>query len=357
MRTLVAFGGSLTIVLLVMGCAPAPPPEPEFQAEVLPLPSDPGSYSPIAGYAVMEIPADNPITAEKAALGRQLFFDTRLSGDGERSCYGCHLNDKGLSDGRPTALGAFDKVLSRNSPTLWNIGYHTEYYWDGRSKPLSSQALAAWRGGNMGADVDAKAAELNAIEGYRDQFQQVFGSDATPQNASQALAAYMRTIISHDTPWDRWQAGDESAVSDAAKRGWEVFQKAECNNCHDGVLFTDLQYHNVGIGMDVEEPDIGRQKVTEDEKDRGAFKTPTLRDVSGSGPHFHNGSVATLEEVVDIMVGGGIDNPWLDKTNLKKANLSDSEKEDLLEFLRSLDEPTQLAAPPLPPGDSESTDY
>jgi len=137
-------------------------------------------------------------------------------------------------------------------------------------------------------------------------------------------------------------------VSDAAKRGYEVFQNAECNNCHDGVLFTDFQYHNTGIGMEAEEPDVGRHRVTEEDRDRGAFKTPTLRDVSQSGPYFHNGSVATLEEAVDFMLGGGQDNPSLDRENLKKVDLSDAEREDLLEFLRSLDESAELNAPPLP---------
>lgn len=337
-----------SVVFLAAACTTAPEPPAGFQPEVLPLPAEASDYAPISSYAAMDIPADNPMTAEKVALGRQLFFDQRLSGDGERSCYGCHENDKGLSDGRTTALGAFDRVLSRNSPTLWNIGYHAEYYWDGRSKPLASQALAAWRGGNMGADPDEVVSELNGIEGYQDQFQAIFNEDATPENVSKALAAYMRTIISNNTPWDRWQAGDESAVSDSAKRGYEVFQNAECNNCHDGVLFTDLQYHNVGIGMDAEEPDLGRHKVTEEDSDRGAFKTPTLRDVSQSGPYFHNGSSATLEETVDIMLGGGKDNPYLDSENLKKVDLSDAEREDLLEFLRSLDESVELKAPPLP---------
>jgi len=343
---------TLFVLLFTTVCFAAACTTPEsptgFQPEILPLPADPSDYAPIASYAAMEIPGDNPITAEKVALGRQLFFDQRLSGDGERSCYGCHLNDQGLSDGRTTALGAFDKVLTRNSPTLWNIGYHAEYYWDGRSKPLASQALAAWRGGNMGADPDEIVTQLNGIEGYQDQFRAVFNEDATPENVSKALASYMRTIISNNTAWDRWQAGDESAVSDAAKRGYEVFQNSECNNCHDGVLLTDLQYHNVGIGMDAEDPDPGRHRVTEEDSDRGAFKTPTLRDVSQSGPYFHDGSAATLEEVVDIMVDGGKDNPYLDSENLKKVDLSDSEKEDLLEFLRSLDEPGELSAPELP---------
>lgn len=340
-----------SVVLLISACSTAEPPaEMGFQPEILPLPADPSDYAPIPGYEAMNIPADNPITAEKAALGRQLFFDQRLSGDGSRSCYSCHQAELGLSDGRPTAVGAFERNLTRNSPTLWNIGYHAEYYWDGRSQPLASQTLAAWRGGNMGAgdDLEQIVAQLNDIEGYQEQFQAVFGGEATAENSSQAMATFMRTIVSHDTPWDRWQAGDESAVSDSAKNGYEVFKNAECTNCHDGVLLTDLQYHNVGVGMDAEEPDVGRYRVTEEDKDRGAFKTPTLRDVSKSGPYFHNGSVETLEEAVDFMVDGGQDNPSLDRENLKPADLSDEQKADLIAFLESLDEAFELTAPELP---------
>ena len=336
------------VCLVAVNCSTEP--EVVFEPEVKALPADPSDYAPVPGYEAMTIPADNPITAEKAALGRQLFFDERLSGDGSRSCYSCHQCELGLSDGRATAIGAFDRVLSRNSPTLWNIGYHSEFYWDGRAKSLEAQALAAWRGGNMGAGdrLEEIVSNLNTMAGYQGQFQSVFGQGATPENVSQALGTYMRTIVSHETPFDAWQEGDEAAVSDAAKSGYEVFKKAECTNCHDGVLFTDQQYHNVGIGMDRDEPDVGRMANSDDAKDRGAFKTPTLRDVAQSAPYFHDGSVSTLEEAVDIMVNGGKDNDNLDRTNLKKVDLSDSEKEDLLEFLRSLDQPCALSRPALP---------
>ena len=203
----------------------------------------------------------------------------------------------------------------------------------------------------MGADPEKTVARLNSIAAYRDQFQAVFDEEATPENVSKALASYMRTIVGGNTPWDYWQAGDESAVSDSAKRGYEVFKKAECTNCHDGLLFTDLQYHNVGVGMDAEQPDVGRHKVSQEEKDTGAFKTPTLRDVSQSGPYFHNGSAASLEEAVDFMLGGGQDNPYLDRANLKKVDLPSQEREDLLEFLKSLDEPCGLQEPALPPAE------
>ncbi len=158
----------------------------------------------------------------------------------------------------------------------------------------------------------------------------------------------MRTIISQTTPYDRFRQGDEKAISEVAKRGLEAFQKAKCDNCHSGLLFTDQQFHNIGIGMDAEKPDPGRYKVSKQDKDRGAFKTPTLRDVADSAPYFHTGSAATLEEAVKILVDGGIDNPHLDRTNLQKADLSEQEIADLIEFLKSLDETETLKEPKLP---------
>jgi len=298
----------------------------------------------------MEIPADNPTTPEKAALGRQLFFDKRLSGDESRSCYSCHVCEKGLTDGLPKAIGAFNKQLPRSSPTLWNIGYHKMFYWDGRSPSLEKQAMAAWTGGNMGAkDHEAEiVAKINGLLGYRSQFQKVFGGEATAENIMQALSAFERTIISGDTAWDRWQAGDQSAVSAAAKRGWDVFKEAKCNNCHDGVLLTDQQFHNVGIGMDVAEPDKGRFNATKKDEDTGAFKTPTLRDIAKSAPYFHDGSAATLEEAVDLMLSGGKPNQYLDKKNLEKRTITGEQRSDLLEFLKSLTVECRISEPPLP---------
>lgn len=339
------------LALIALSCSGgAPSDDQSFIPEVLPLPSDPESYAPIDRFEAMQVPPDNPMTAEKAALGRQLYYDARLSGDGKLSCYSCHVCEKGLTDGRPVAIGAFEKTLTRSAPTMWNVGYHAELYWDGRAKSLEAQAFAAWKGGNMGADPDKVASELNRIQGYKSQFQSVFGEAATVDNIPRALSAYMRTIISDDTPWDRWQKGDEGAVEDGVKRGYEVFQKAECTNCHSGALFTDLQFHNVGIGMDAESPDVGRFKVTRIETDTGAFKTPTLRDITQSAPYYHNGSVATLEEAVDLMLAGGIPNPHLDKVNLKAQSISAEQRADLLAFLGSLDQPCEANRPALPQG-------
>jgi cytochrome c peroxidase len=249
----------------------------------------------------------------------------------------------------PKAIGAGNKTLTRSSPTLWNIGYHKEFYWDGRSPSLEKQALAAWTGANMGAKADEIVAKLNALEGYKSQFHKVFQGDATPDNVVKAIAAFERTIISGNTAWDRWKAGDNQAISQSAWRGWNIFQAIKCNNCHDGVLFTDQQYHNVGIGMDQKEPDVGRFKVTNKPEDTGAFKTPTLRDIAKSAPYFHDGSANTLEEAVDIMLGGGKPNEHLDKKNLQPHKLLPEQREDLLNFLRSLTvDDCKLTKPPLP---------
>ena len=336
-----------SVALLACGAGP--------QDQNLPLPGDPKNYAPLDKYEPMKVPADNPVTQEKANLGWQLWFDKRLSGDGSRSCYGCHVNEKGLTDGLAKNTSAVDgKPLARHTPTLWNIGYHAEWYWDGRAKTLEGQALAAWKLANMGAK-DKEKDEIRADviakvnDAYKDQFQKVFGGPATEKTVVQALTTFMRTIISKDTAFDRWQKGDEKAVSDAAKRGWAVFQKAKCTNCHVGFLLTNQQFHNVGIGLKDGKPtDVGRQKVSNLDKDTGAFKTPTLRDVARSAPYFHDGSVATLEEAVKFMVAGGADNPFLDKVNLQKADLPAAEVADLIEFLKSLSENTKIPEPKLP---------
>lgn len=333
---------SFVLAILVAGCSRFESAKVEFKPEIQPLPPQ------LKTYEAMVIPADNPLTPEKVALGRQLWFDNRLSGDGVHSCYGCHVCEKGLTDGLPKAIGANNKQLPRSSPTLWNIGYHKEFYWDGRSKTLEDQAMAAWTKANMGAKADEIVKALNAIEGYKQQFQKVFGSDATPANVVQALAAFERTIISEDTAWDRFRAGDNAALSESAKRGWQVFQNAKCTNCHDGVLLTDQQYHNVGIGMDQKEPDAGRFTVTKKPEDTGAFKTPTLRDIAKSAPYFHDGSVASLEAAVDVMLGGGKANEHLDKKNLQKQTVTPEQRADLLAFLKSLDVDCKLTKPPLP---------
>src|SRR3990172_5766481 len=240
-------GGFRVVPGVVAALMGAGAPAAEETSEATPAASSDMPTPPVA-FGVVPVLADNPTTPEKVALGRQLYYDSRLSADDSRSCYSCHVCENGLTDGKPVAEGALGKKLTRSSPSLWNIAYHTELYWDGRSPALEKQALAAWTGGNMGANAVETAAKINAIEGYRTQFQQAFGADATPDNVVQAIASYERTyLFCSDTPYDRWQAGDQSAVSDAGKRGAELFvAKAGCGNCHSGSLFTHMKYHNIG---------------------------------------------------------------------------------------------------------------
>jgi len=327
--------------------------ETEEPAETAALPPQ------LPGYSAMTIPAENPISPEKVALGKMLYYDQRLSGDGNRSCYGCHLEEHGLTDGRTLALGAFDKELTRNTPTMWNIGFHDAFYWDGRTPTLEKQVQGAWSGGNMGASgqdgapgMEQICANLMEIPDYQERFQQVFGAGCTPDNVGQAVASFMRTIVSTDSPWIRFRNGDESALSEEARRGYEIFSgKAKCTNCHDGLLLTDLQYHNVGIGMDKPTPDPGRARVTNNEQDTGAFKTPTLIDVAESGPYFHDGSVESLEEAVHLMSQGGKPNQYLDETNMadvKNANLTEEDEGAILAFLRELTAEYNIEEPELP---------
>lgn len=312
-------------------------------------PTDADGYSPIKRFEPMQLPVDNPVTLDKAKLGRQLYYDYRLSGDGSRSCYHCHVVEHGLTDGLATAMGAHSKALTRSAPTMWNVGYYSELYWDGRAKSLEAQAKAAWTGANMGAtNPDSIVALLNSIPGYQTQFQNAFGEPATQDNIPKALATFMRTIVSDDTPWDRWQKGDAAAVSEGVKRGHEVFKKAGCDGCHSGVLFTDQNFHNTGIGMDKENYDVGRFKVTGEEQHHGTFKTPTLRDIAKSGPYFHDGSATSLIEAVKIMANGGKPNPYLDQL-LEAQNLTDQELADLLEFLGSLSQSSNYGEKPALP--------
>jgi cytochrome c peroxidase len=294
----------------------------------------------------------NPTTAEKVALGELLFFDTRLSDTGTHACVTCHLPEKGWTDGLAASPKANGKLNTRHSPTLYNVGYATEWYWDGRSATLEEQILAAW-GGQMGGTPEKVAATLAGIPVYRAHFQRAFGEGPTPDSVVKALASFVRIKLrAGDSPWDRHEAGEADAVSEDAIKGYGVFlQKAACAVCHTPPLYTDMKYHNVGVGYaNAEEPDPGRFKVTQNQAEIGAFKTPGLRGVASTGPYFHDGSAATLEEAVDFMLGGGHrDNNTHIDPRLQKVELSAEERAQLLAFLQALTPAdTSFAAPTLP---------
>jgi cytochrome c peroxidase len=189
---------------------------------------------------------------------------------------------------------------------------------------------------------------VSGIEGYRSQFRSVFAEDATTENIPKALAAFLRTLVTTRSPWLRFRDGEERALSADARRGWALFDgRAKCTTCHNGALLTDQQFHNVGIGMGAEKPDLGRGNIVREDRYRGAFKTPTLVDIPRTGPYFHDGSAATLEEAVDVMAGGGKPNPYLDAA-LTPVTLTPRERADLLAFLRALRVEERVAAPELP---------
>lgn len=322
----------------------------------------------------LELP-DDAKRAEKIALGNALFFDKRLSGANDLACYSCHQNEDGNGGHDPTAVGSGGKKLPRHSPVLWNVGYwKNAFYWDGRAKTLEDNVKGAWGGGNMGgapadakpeevvAALDKRATELAAVPGYKKLFEAAYG--ATPVKAEHAIGAiaeYMRTMVCNDTKFDKFAAGDKTALSEQQQRGLDLFlmpSKGNCIMCHAPPFFSTAMatdggaYFNIGIGtkdaagaeVPADKVDIGRMKVSKQEADWAAFKIPSLRNVSKSAPYFHDGSVAKLEDAVKLMAGGGIANknkfPQLEDRKLTAEELA-----DLVAFLGALECPNKLEAP------------
>lgn len=284
---------------------------------------------------VMKVPSDNPVTKAKVELGKQLYFEPRLSRDNTISCASCHDPEKGWSNGEQFATGFNKQVGGRNSPTVLNTGFQRFQFWDGRAGSLEEQALGPIQNPiEMNLTLEEAVERLKAIPAYRKQFQEVFGTDVTAEGIGKAIAAFERTVISADAPYDKFKAGDMTALSEHAARGMKLFfGKANCSACHSGPNFTDNAFHNLGVNIDAANPDLGRFVVSKQEGDRGAFKTPTLREIARSGPYMHDGSHATLEEVVNYYDKGGTPNPQLDE-EIFPLKLTDEEKKDLVVFLK-----------------------
>jgi len=248
------------------------------------------------------VPENNPPTRERVELGRMLYFDRRLSVDSTVSCATCHDPEHAFAEPRPTSTGVGGKVGTRNAPTVLNRLFSADQFWDGRAADLEEQA----KGPIVNpiemamASHDVAVAAIRKVPGYAPLFDAAFGSpDVDIDRIAQAIASYERTVLTGNSPYDRYQAGDAGALSDAAKRGLAIFNaKGNCATCHAGFNFTDESYHNLGVGMDAEKPDLGRYDVTKADVDRGAFKTPTLRNVADSGPYMHDGSEKSLADVV-----------------------------------------------------------
>lgn len=299
------------------------------------------------GLPPVPIPPENPPTEESIALGKKLFFDARLSADGSVSCASCHDPKQGFTDGMPTAKGIRSQFGRRNAPTVVNAAYAPLLFLDGRAAGLEEQA-----GGpianpiEMGETHASVAAKLNAIPEYRAEFKNVFGpGPVTIGKIEMAVASYERTLLSGDSPFDRFlYRDDKTALSEAAQRGLKIFvdkKRGNCSTCHTigetYALFSDGKFHNIGAGINPngEMIDLGRYEQTKVEADKGAFRTPGLRNVALTAPYMHDGSLKTLKDVVDFYAGGGTSNPQLDP-EIKELKLSGQDRADLVAFLESL---------------------
>ena len=277
------------------------------------------------------IPESNPPTAAKIALGKQFFWDKRWSKSGTVACVSCHQPDHGWTDPQTFSTNFEGKPTPRRAPTLVNRLFSDRQLWTGVRGSLEDQAKH-----DSNRSDETLVAQLGAIAAYQAGHRQVFGRGLDADGVAQAIAAYVRTIVSGNAPYDRFKAGDRMAMPQSAQRGLALFEgKANCARCHAGFNFTDEGYRNIGVGMDREKPDLGRFVVTRIDADRGAFKTPTLRDVARRGPYMHDGSARTLADVVAFYDRGGVPNPWL-STDVRPLGLDALEQADLVEFMRAL---------------------
>lgn len=293
---------------------------------------------PLGLDAYMPTPADNPLTPEKIVLGRTLFFDEMLSGDETISCATCHDPQLGFTDEEPLSVGIRDQRGPRRTPRLINRGYGRSFFWDGRAETLEDQVLQPIENPiEMDLPIEDAVERLRDDPVYVSLFSDVFGSPPSQESAAMALASYVRSIVSGDSPYDRYVSGDMSALGEAQRRGLGVFRgKGACTVCHLGPNLSDEEFHNTGVGWSIgESRDEGRFGVTGETRDLGAFKTPSLREVALSGPYMHDGSLETLKDVVEFYDEGGESNPQLDQDMLP-LKLTEQEKANLVLFLEAL---------------------
>lgn len=281
--------------------------------------------------------APDLIEAKKVELGKKLFFDPELSADRTVMCATCHHPKAAFSDPQSFSIGFGGKVGTRHSPKILNLSVSNGYFWDGRAKTLEEQALIPIsNSGEMNLPISEAVSRLNANGDYFRLFNTAFNEAPSADRIAQSLAAYERQIFSSESPFDKWVAGDESAMRPDAKIGFLLFAgKANCAKCHLGPNFTDNKFHNLGVGMDKPLPDLGRFLISTKPGDKGAFKTPNLRESALIGPYFHDGSARTLEDVIDFYAKGGLQNPWISPL-MVEVKLSAEEKASLIKFLESL---------------------
>jgi len=321
----------LALLVAAALCAKPPPPVPAdtlpetLSIEVVPLGLDPRPAS-----------AENPLSAARVALGRRLFFDPVLSRDKSVACASCHQPDHGFAspDARPRGIGG--REVARRAPTLLNRAYGTAFFWDGRAASLEEQALEPIANpAEMGSSVDEAVSRLRAEARYKNQFAVAFDDGVTAANLGKALASFERVLLRGDSPVDRFrQRGERNAMTAGELHGlWLYESKGQCWRCHTGKNFTDENFHNTGVSWGGD--DLGRHAVTRKETDRGKYKTPTLRGVKLRAPYMHDGSLKSLDDMVEFYNRGGGANPHLDST-MRPLNLTKEEMADLVAFLKAL---------------------
>ncbi len=301
--------------------------------------------------AVVPIPATNLNFKAKVDLGKQLYFDGRLSKNNAISCAFCHNPFTGFADPRQTSIGVGGGIGGRQAPSVYNTGHIPLQFWDGRAGSLEEQAIGPIANPvEMAETHENVVKKLGKIKGYQQQFRAVFGTDVNLQGIAEAIAAYERTVVSTNSAFDKYVLGDAKAMDESAIRGMSLFKgKARCILCHNGPNFTDNQFHNLGVPQaGPMKEDVGRFYVTRQERDKGAFKTQTLRSITETAPYMHDGVFKTLEDVVDFLDQGGGQNPNLSPL-VKPLGLTQQEKADVVAFLKALTgEPIKFEMPKLP---------
>lgn len=296
----------------------------------------------------IEYPEDEEPSANEVYLGKVLFFDTRLSSNQRQSCASCHNPDLGFSDGLAGSLGTMGGTVPRNTPHIYNLAWSSTFFWDGRSSTLEDQALGPIAAaGEMNLPLDQLIPRLQEVKFYKDEFNKVYGeSGLTLNNVARAIASFERSIISDNSAYDKYIAGNKSAMSPSAIRGLTLFEgKGNCADCHDGANFTDDSFHNIGISPVT--TDMGRALIDKSSGLKGAFKTPGLRNVVMTAPYMHDGSEASLEEVVRYYNEGGKHKKHLSKL-IKPLNLTEGEISDLVAFMGALTDPVIIERPTIP---------
>ncbi len=301
------------------------------------------------------IPDDNRPTASRIELGKKLFFDPRLSGHGNMSCATCHSPMLGWSDGLATARGFKSQILPRATPTIVNVAYNSIQMWDGRKRSLEDQAIGPME---AVAEMHANLAELipwlGNNEGYKSLFKSAYPNEGINRSTlAKAIASFERTIISNDSPFDQWVKGNSTALSKQQILGFKLFvseDKGNCAVCHSAPNFTDNGFHNIGLkSFGNEPPDLGRFSQKPLAIMKGAFKTPTLRDITLTAPYFHDGSITTLTDVVDHYVRGGDIKTNLSPNMKTSLDLNSEEVAAIIAFLQALEgTPKPITLPMLP---------